>query len=64
MSLEATALVVSLNGCLWKVPVAIDISRESMALIRHNWTLITVPKTVALGLALDGGWGWSGHRGE
>jgi cation transport ATPase len=61
---EATAPVALLNGGLRKVPVAIDISRECMALIRLIWTIISVPNTVALGLALDGGWGWSGHRGE
>jgi len=54
---EATAPVVLLNGGLWKVPVAIDISRECMALIRQNWTLISIPNTVALGLALVGALG-------
>lgn len=55
MSLEATALVLLLNGGLWNVLVAIDISRECIALIRQNWTIITGPKTVALGLVLVGG---------
>lgn len=57
MSLEATALVLLLNGGLWNVLVAIDISRECIALIRQNWTIITGPKTVALGLVLVGGGG-------
>jgi cation transport ATPase len=54
---EATAPVVLLNGGLWKIPVVIDISRECMTLIRQNWTIISVPNTVALGAALVEGIG-------
>ncbi len=51
---EATAHVVLLNGGLWKVPLAMDISREALTLIEQNWRIISVPNTVALGLAVFG----------
>jgi Cu2+-exporting ATPase len=51
---EATAQVVLLNGGLWKVPLALDISREALDLIHQNWKIISVPNTVALGLAVFG----------
>jgi Cu2+-exporting ATPase len=51
---EATAHVVLLNGGLWKVPLALDISREALHLIEQNWRIISVPNTVALGLAVFG----------
>lgn len=51
---EATAHVVLLNGGLWKVPLALDISREALRLIEQNWRIISVPNTVALGLAVFG----------
>jgi Cu2+-exporting ATPase len=46
-----TAPVVLLHGGLWKVPFAIDICRETVALIRQNWRIIAIPNTIALGLA-------------
>lgn len=54
---EATAHVVLLNGGLWKVPLALDISRDAVELIAQNWKMISVPNTVALGLAVFGGIG-------
>jgi Cu2+-exporting ATPase len=49
-----TAPVVLLHGGLWKVPLAIDIGRETVALIRQNWSIISIPNTIALGLACVG----------
>jgi Cu2+-exporting ATPase len=49
-----TAPVVLLHGGLWKVPLAIDIGRETVALIRQNWNIISIPNTIALGLACIG----------
>jgi Cu2+-exporting ATPase len=51
---QETAQVVLLNGGLWKIPLAIEISREAMALIHQNWSIISVPNTVALGLVFTG----------
>lgn len=51
---QETAQVVLLNSDLWKVPMAIDISRETMRLIRQNWHIISVPNTIALALAFGG----------
>jgi heavy metal translocating P-type ATPase len=51
---QETAHVVLLRGGLWKVPLGIQIAREAMDLIRQNWSLISVPNTVALGLACFG----------
>jgi Cu2+-exporting ATPase len=45
---------VLLHGGLWKVPLAIDIGRETVALIRQNWSIISIPNTIALGLACIG----------
>ena len=49
-----TAPVVLLHGGLWKVPLAIDIGRETVALIRQNWSIISIPNTIALALACIG----------
>ena len=46
-----TAPVVLLHGGLWKVPLAIDIGRETVSLIQQNWKIISIPNTVALVLA-------------
>jgi len=46
-----TAPVVLLHGGLWKVPLAIDIGRETVALIKQNWNIIAIPNTIAAGLA-------------
>jgi len=51
---QETAQVVLLHGGLWKLPLAMEISREAMALIRQNWSIISVPNTLALGLAFVG----------
>jgi Cu2+-exporting ATPase len=49
-----TAHVVLLRGGLWKIPLAVDIAREAMGLIRQNWNLVAIPNTIALGLAFVG----------
>ena len=49
-----TAPVVLLHGGLWEVPLAIDIGRETVALIEQNWKIISIPNTIALGLACIG----------
>jgi P-type E1-E2 ATPase len=42
-----TSHVMLLRGSLWKVPLAIEISREAVGLIRQNWKIISVPNAVA-----------------
>jgi Cu2+-exporting ATPase len=49
-----TAHVVLLHGGLWKIPHAIDIGREAVGLIQQNWKIISIPNTIALGLAVVG----------
>ena len=49
-----TAHVVLLHGGLWKIPIAIDIGREAVSLIKQNWKIISIPNTIALGLAVVG----------
>jgi Cu2+-exporting ATPase len=51
---QESAQVVLLKGGLWKIPLAIEISREAVELIRQNWSIISVPNTLALGLAFTG----------
>jgi len=51
---QETAHVALLEGNLWKIPLAIDIARESMHLIRQNWELIFYPSTAAIALSLSG----------
>ncbi len=51
---KETAPVVLLHGGLWKIPLAIDISREAVGLIRQNWKIISIPNTIALGFACIG----------
>jgi len=51
---QDTAHVTLLHGGLWKIPAAIDISREAVSLIRQNWKIISIPNTIALGLACIG----------
>ena len=36
------------------MPLAIDIGRETVALIQQNWRLILIPNSIALGLATLG----------
>jgi Cu2+-exporting ATPase len=49
-----TSGIVLVSGGLWKIPLAIDISRESMSILRENWRFIWIPNTVALGLSFLG----------
>ncbi|MCA9453439.1 MAG: HAD-IC family P-type ATPase, partial [Nitrospira sp.] len=51
---QDTAHVTLLHGGLWKIPAAIDISREAISLIHQNWKIISIPNTIALGLACIG----------
>lgn len=51
---QDTAHVTLLRGTLWKVPLAIDVSREAVRLIRQNWKIISIPNAVAMGLAFFG----------
>jgi cation-transporting P-type ATPase C len=51
---QETAHVALLEGNLWKIPLAIDIARESMHLIRQNWDLVFYPSTAAIALSLPG----------
>ncbi|GJL70444.1 MAG: ATPase [Nitrospirales bacterium] len=51
---QDTAHVTLLHGGLWKIPAAIDISREAISLIHQNWKIISIPNTFALGLACIG----------
>ncbi|MGA1876237.1 MAG: heavy metal translocating P-type ATPase, partial [bacterium] len=52
-----TAHISLLEGNLWKIPQAIDISREAIHLIEQNWKLNWYPNTAAIVLALVGGIG-------
>lgn len=51
---QESADVVLLRGNLRKIPLAIDIAREGMALIHQNWQIIAIPNTIALGLTFSG----------
>jgi manganese/zinc-transporting P-type ATPase C len=49
-----TAHLAPLKGNLWKIPLAINIAREAMDLIRQNWDFVFYPSTAAIALALPG----------
>ena len=49
---QDTAHVALREGGLGHIPVAIDIAREGVQLIRQHWGIVAMPNTVALGLAL------------
>jgi manganese/zinc-transporting P-type ATPase C len=51
---QETTHVAILEGNLWKIPLAIDIARESKHLIRQNWDLTFYPSTAAIALSLPG----------
>jgi P-type E1-E2 ATPase len=51
---QDTAHVALSEGGLGNIPVAIDIAREGVQLIRQHWGIVAMPNTVALGLALVG----------
>lgn len=51
---QDTAHVALREGDLWRVPMAIDIAKEGVRLIRQNWQLVAIPNTVALGLTCFG----------
>jgi Cu2+-exporting ATPase len=54
---EDVAHVVMLNGTLGSVPTAIELAREAMDVIHQSWRIISVPNTIALGLAFLGSMG-------
>jgi len=54
VAVRNTAPVVLLNGGIGKLPAAIDIGRATVALIRQNWTITSIPNTIAIGLASVG----------
>jgi heavy metal translocating P-type ATPase len=51
---QHAAHVALMQGNLWQIPEAIDISREAMSIIQQDWRLIAYPNTVAIALALLG----------
>jgi heavy metal translocating P-type ATPase len=50
-----SAHVVLMEDSLWKLVLAIEISRGAVSLIKQNYAIVAVMNTVALGLALPGG---------
>jgi Cu2+-exporting ATPase len=50
-----SADVVLMEDSLWKLVKAIDIARDSVALIKQNYAIVVGMNTLALGLALPGG---------
>jgi heavy metal translocating P-type ATPase len=51
---QDTAHVALRAGDLWRIPMAIDIAKEGVFLIRQNWQIVSIPNTVALWLACFG----------
>jgi len=51
---QDTAHVALRAGDLWRIPVAIDIAKEGVDLIRQNWQIVATPNSAALGLACFG----------
>jgi Cu2+-exporting ATPase len=51
---QETAHVVLHNNELENIPLAIEISRDCIGLIKQNWRIISVPNTVAIGMTLAG----------
>ena len=51
---QETAHVALREGGLGKIPLAINIDREGVQLIRQNWRIVAMPNTLALGLGLVG----------
>ncbi|MGQ9680946.1 MAG: heavy metal translocating P-type ATPase [Anaerolineae bacterium] len=52
-----TAPVVLIRGDLHQLPLAVDIARESVQVIRDSWTLTWVPNSIALALTFLGALG-------
>src|SRR5271165_1166169 len=50
-----SANIVLMEDNLWKLVMAVEISREGVALIRQNYKIVAIMNTVALLLALPGG---------
>jgi len=51
---QETAHVVLHNNELKNIPIAIEISRDCISLIKQNWKIISVPNTIAIGMTLFG----------
>jgi Cu2+-exporting ATPase len=49
-----SAHVVLMEDSLWKLVVAVEISRGAVSLIKQNYAIVAVLNTIALGLALPG----------
>jgi len=50
-----SAHVVLMEDSLWKLVLAIEISRNAVGLIKQNYFIVAALNTIALGLALPGG---------
>jgi Cu2+-exporting ATPase len=50
-----SADVVLMEDSLWKLVTAIEISRESVGLIKQNYAIVVGMNTIALALVLPGG---------
>jgi heavy metal translocating P-type ATPase len=50
-----SAHVVLMEDSLWKLVLAIEISRGAVSLIKQNYGIVAAMNTIALGLALPGG---------
>jgi heavy metal translocating P-type ATPase len=51
-----SANIVLMEDNLWKLVQAVEIARDGVKLIRQNYMIVAVMNTVALALALPGGW--------
>jgi heavy metal translocating P-type ATPase len=51
---QDTAHVALRAGDLWRIPMAVDIAKEGVHLIRQNWQIVAIPNSAALGLACFG----------
>jgi cation transport ATPase len=50
-----SANIVLMEDNLWKLVMAIEISRSGVALIKQNYKIVAIMNTIALALALPGG---------
>lgn len=50
-----SADVVLMEDNLWKLVTAVEISRDAVSLVKQNYAIVAVLNTLALGLALPGG---------
>jgi Cu2+-exporting ATPase len=50
-----SANIVLMEDNLWKLVMAVEISRSGVALIKQNYKIVAIMNTIALALALPGG---------